>query len=240
MMDLGSDLVSGIGNTLPSMNRQLLIHSQLAPRRLPRMFYSKMKVMKEYKYSDALIDSNLRQMAQQKNVLQRGSDGEPQSTHSSSDSAIVAAHSLCFEGSFETEPNHQAQLWLILGDGLLLCKWNPAKLHRLKFVAFYPWSSFFSVSNRPGNRVLIATFKGFTIQRANDSTHKSEHRLSPSTNDPVQPTKSPPPRTPTQQTTSFYRHQQSQSELRLPLKSPSLAHKIANKLALHIRAQHRL
>ncbi len=233
-MDLGSDLVSGIGNTLPSMKRQLLIHSQLAPRRLPRMFYSKMKVMKEYKYSDALIHSNLNVM--QKNVLQRGSEREPQSSHSSSDSAIVPAHSLCFEGSFETEPNHQAQLWLILGDGLLLCKWNPAKLHRLKFVAFYPWSSFFSVSNRPGNRVLIATFKGYTAERANESTHKSEHRLSPSTNHSV----APPPRTPTQQTTSFYRHQQSQSELRLPLKSPSLAHKIANKLALHIRAQHRL
>ena len=45
VMDLGSDLVSGIGNTLPSMSRTNLIHSQLAPRRLPRMFYSKMKVL---------------------------------------------------------------------------------------------------------------------------------------------------------------------------------------------------
>ena len=39
VMDLGSDLVQGIGNTLPSINA---VHIDNAQRRRPRMFYSKM------------------------------------------------------------------------------------------------------------------------------------------------------------------------------------------------------
>ena len=172
--------------------------------------------MKEYKYSDALIHSNLRQMAQQKNL--------PPTATANTPTALMAPHSLCFEGSFETEPNHQAQLFLILGNGLLLCRWNPAKIHRLKFVAFYPWSSFFSVSNRPGNKLLIATFK-----LANDSKHKSSSKLSPSASTSTRSATS----------SSMRRAFQSQRELRLPLKSANLADKIARKLSQHIRASQR-
>eukprot|EP01084_Bolivina_argentea_P095931 172448_1 len=57
VMDLGSDLVSGIGNTLPSVNDNLLLN--VKRKRKARMFYSHMKLMKEYKYSDALIKENL-------------------------------------------------------------------------------------------------------------------------------------------------------------------------------------
>ena len=60
VMDLGSDLVSGIGNTLPSVNNYNI--TNVTNKRLPRMFYSKMNIMKEYKYSDALIKSNLNKM----------------------------------------------------------------------------------------------------------------------------------------------------------------------------------
>merc|ERR1712204_84403 len=127
VMDLGSDLVSGLGNTLPSMNN-----------------------MKEYKYSDALIKSNLSQF---------------------NSNLQFKYNFISFEGSFETEPNHQHQLFIILGNGLLLCRWSQTKQHKLKFVRFYPWNSFFSISNRPEQKTLICTFKLQNI-RTNDKGNK--------------------------------------------------------------------
>eukprot|EP01084_Bolivina_argentea_P085024 153703_1 len=64
-----------------------------------------------------------------------------------------------FEGSFETEPNHNHELFIILGNGLLLCRWSQTKQNKLKFVNFYSWKSFFSISNKSGTKKLICTFK---------------------------------------------------------------------------------
>lgn len=238
VMDLGSDLVSGIGNTLPSMNRSKLIHSQLAQRRLPRMFYSKMKVMKEYKYSDALIHSNLRQLAMQNNLPSSTGNSSSSSSSSSNPSSASAfrlsPNSLCFEGSFETEPNHRMELYIILGNGLLVCRWNQTKEHRLKFQAFYPWTSFFSVSNRPGTKVLIATFK---LPSTPNVMSRSKTKLKgfASSKLTLSHSNSPSASVSSSVSSSFRRAVNTPNEIKLHLKSSKLADKIARKLSLHIR-----
>eukprot|EP01083_Nonionella_stella_P301013 1030575_1 len=150
VMDLGSDLVSGIGNTLPEVtsNNRLCNVTQ---KRLNRMFYGKMNICKEYKYSDALIKHNLKQIQ----LINNTPNDEEEKVELITNT--LSAYS--FEGSFETQPNHQHQLFIILGNGLLLCRWSQTKQNKLKFVTFYPWNQFFSISNRPGNKILICTFK---------------------------------------------------------------------------------
>ena len=212
VMDLGSDLVSGIGNTLPSVTSNNIL-TQVMQTRKTRMFYSKMNIMKEYKYSDALIKENLNRI---KVELEFG------------------LNISSFEGSFETEPNHNHELFIILGNGLLLCRWSQTKQNKLKFVKFYLWKSFFSISNRPGKKVLICTFKlqsrqstpklfgtnSSSFSSRSHSTHNFESNLS----------------------NNLYIDSNSfkaQKDLRLPLKSAKLAEIIAKKLSQYIRSSTR-
>ena len=226
VMDLGSDLVSGIGNTLPSVNNYNILTS-VTPTRLPRMFYSKMNIMKEYKYSDALIKSNLNRMKLTYNKNQKNITNK--------------LTFISFEGSFETQPNHQHELYIILGNGLLLCRWSQTKQNKLKFVNFYPWKSFFSISNRPGKKILICTFKlpqtnnhnhiGSQSQSYNNLFNDTQSSYSSSSYKSLPSYK--------RQNTSSSATYKTQRELRLPLKSAKLAELISRKLSQYVRASHR-
>ena len=190
--------------------------------------------MKEYKYSDALIHFNLRQLALQNNLPSATGSG-----HHGDASSLVSARSLCFEGSFETEPNHQAQLFIILGNGLLLCRWNQTKEHRLKFQAFYPWNSFFSVSNRPGTKVLIATFKLPPTPTSHGTLSRSKQKLKALSSSKLPSPSASGSSMSRTVSSSFSRAINTQKELRLHLKSPKLAEKVARKLLLQIRQSNR-
>ena len=219
VMDLGSDLVSGIGNTLPSVNNYNIL-TNVTNKRLPRMFYSKMNIMKEYKYSDALIKSNLNRMKLQYN------------NHKNNKLTFIS-----FEGSFETEPNHQHELYIILGNGLLLCRWSQTKQNKLKFVNFYPWKLFFTISNRPGKKILICTFK--SKQKNHQS---SQSNIYDSYNDSYSNLiESQSNLNSSSSHLSLYDNQsyQPQRELRLPLKSAKWAELISRKLSQYVRASQR-
>ena len=124
------------------------------------------------------------------------------------------------------------ELYIILGNGLLLCRWSQRTVNKLKFVNFYPWKSFFSISNRPGKKILICTFK---LKKSNLSINNTSY-------DSSQSFQSHPYLEISQSNslsyidTSQYR---TQKDLRLPLKSAKLAELIARKLSQYVRASQR-